>query len=97
MYSLLDYTYYGWGHKWKPNSFTPLVMDLCGEHEYPNDQKNVTEMADPTYEEETNYVEQIQQVKQGKNDAKFTAMKRYEKAEGVDEDEERVIKEYDFD
>lgn len=73
------------------------MIDFQGECEYLNKAKDVTEVQDPTYDEETNYVEEIQQVKKEKNDAKFTAMKQYVKAEGVGEDEEKVIKEYDFD
>lgn len=87
----MDYTYCGWGLKWNKNDFVPESLSAnTYQSEYPND---VTEITDPTSEEERIFFEKAKEMKMAVRAAKTTTLINRINKSG---DEEKLIKKYSF-
>jgi len=95
MYSLLDYTYHGWGHKW--NSFSFTVQPLSGYQQsdsYRDDTSKTAEVGDPTREDELLFFSMVKQRMEQRANRKIYALRPFSAA---DEDEEKIINQHDYD
>jgi hypothetical protein len=94
-YSLLDYTYHGWGLKWNAYSFT--VQPLSGyqrSDSYKDDPSIITEIKDPTREDELLYFAIVNKRKEDRACMKIGVLQPFNAA---DEDEERILNQHDYD
>ncbi|XP_026819794.1 radial spoke head protein 6 homolog A-like [Rhopalosiphum maidis] len=93
--NLLDYTYHGWGLKWNAYSFT--VQPLSGyqrSDSYRNDSSIITEIKDPTREDELMYFAIVNKRKEDRARMKIGVLQPFNAA---DEDEERILNQHDYD
>lgn len=92
--SLLDYTYYGWGHKLNTNSVTPLGLNTTPtEHLHDNS----VEVFDPMHADEVSFYARMKQLKKDKKNAKYYNFNHFYFKEGDEEEEEKILKQFMYD
>jgi hypothetical protein len=93
-YSILDYTYNGWGLKWNVIDYTPQMPNEY-KFEHLKDTEETTEIADPTHADEQSFFSHVQRLKELKKNIKM-GLKPFTMFYGDEDDEEKIINNYDY-
>lgn len=95
-YSILDYTYNGWGLKQSVIDYAPTQMLSEQKLEHWKDKVDTTELKDPTHANELSYLSYVQHLKEPKSYTK-SSFKSFTMFDGDEEDEEKIINNYTYD